>query len=1225
MSFGAFPTPGSGRSQLFHRFDSSPRHRVTLRRSPRPVEQAHLPAKVSPRRRATLALLSTLAASGALLLTATPALAKEFHSFKTSFAGEGANALSNPTDVAVDDETGDVYVTEAGNSRVEEFKPDGTFLRSFPAADPTYIAIDNSTGASKGDVYVADSTTDTVSKFTSAGAPISGWGAAGQLSGSAATGTGTLSAATGTGDTSAATGTGDLSAASKTLTALTTSSGTFAEGQEISAQGIEPGTTVAKILSPTELELSAPATEEATATELSAASKTLTALTTSSGAFAVGQEISGTGIPGGATVAAIPGPGELELSAPATEAVTATELSAASKEITALTTSSGAFAVGQTIEATGIPAGTTVAAIPGPGSLELSAPPSASGPQSLSAAQPFGSLDGIAVDSSGTLYVLAEERHLLKFTPEGAFTESFEAVFGASPVGIAVDGEGDIYKARGSGTTAKLGPTGEALNGEVDTEPATGLAVDPSNNDLYVAHATEVARYGSAGERLEGFGPPEIGAAAGIAVGPGHTVYVADDADQRIDVFTAAPGIPLTVAVTGPGSVSADQGAISGCTEAGGPSCEDQFPKGKVITLTESHAERVSFDGWSGCESEANGGTECTVSLAAATEVKAEFTAIPQEALTVSEPGTGLGGLTGTSPGPEFTPLECGNGGSICTETYNQGATVILTATRATHSEFTAWSGCPHVLSSARFSPSRCEVPAISAATEVKAEFTAIPQANLELITEGSGEVTSAPPGIACTSASSPCTEHFDTEGPETTVTLTATPAPDNHLGAWEGCEALNGPECTVTLSAAKSVKAVFVPTLHTVTLTPSGPGSVSAPSGITGCEEGGGTCAAGFQEGSALTLTASPHEHDHVTWSGCKRAHDPDECKVEIGTTPLAVTAAFSPNLQTLTVAPTGPGEVSAGAGPISGCTRGGGGTCAGEYGETSTVLLTATPAPHYHLKAWSGEGCSGTGSCEVAIGASPAEVKAEFAPNTQTLAVTATGQGSLRATSGVIRECSEAGGTCAGTYIEAATVTLTASPAPHQAVAWQGCTAVPSANRCEVEIGASTTAVKASFAQIADTLSIAKAGTGSGSVACDGAPCAAAYPEGAALTLTATPAAGSTFAGWSGGGCAGTGPCHLTIEAATAITASFDANPPPPAEERCLVPALAGKTLGQASSALAAAHCSLGKLTKPKKKKGHKPGPLLVKSSSPAAGTALAAGGKVNLTLGPKPKKKH
>src|SRR5262249_53979630 len=65
---------------------------------------------------------------------------------------------------------------------------------------------------------------------------------------------------------------------------------------------------------------------------------------------------------------------------------------------------------------------------------------------------------------------------------------------------------------------------------------------------------------------------------------------------------------------------------------------------------------------------------------------------------------------------------------------------------------------------------------------------------------------------------------------------------------------------------------------------------------------------------------------------------------------------------------------------------------------------------------------------------------------------------------------------------------------------------------------------------------LTVTRTGTGGGTVhaepagigaalAC-GTACLAHYPRGAAVTLIATPAAGSTFVGWSGGGCRGAGP---------------------------------------------------------------------------------------------------
>jgi hypothetical protein len=81
----------------------------------------------------------------------------------------------------------------------------------------------------------------------------------------------------------------------------------------------------------------------------------------------------------------------------------------------------------------------------------------------------------------------------------------------------------------------------------------------------------------------------------------------------------------------------------------------------------------------------------------------------------------------------------------------------------------------------------------------------------------------------------------------------------------------------------------------------------------------------------------------------------------------------------------------------------------------------------------------------------------------------------------------------------------------------------------------------------------------------------------------------------------------------------------PPPPPPAACIVPKLAGKTLARAKTAIKAAHCSVGKVHKPKRRNGKKRGSLVVKSSSPPAGKTLKAGSKVNLRLGPKPRKAH
>jgi hypothetical protein len=104
--------------------------------------------------------------------------------------------------------------------------------------------------------------------------------------------------------------------------------------------------------------------------------------------------------------------------------------------------------------------------------------------------------------------------------------------------------------------------------------------------------------------------------------------------------------------------------------------------------------------------------------------------------------------------------------------------------------------------------------------------------------------------------------------------------------------------------------------------------------------------------------------------------------------------------------------------------------------------------------------------------------------------------------------------------------------------------------------------------------------------------------------VTVTATDAVGN----------ASSATLHVTVT---------PSNPPPP---KCVVPKLKGKSLSKAKSLLTKAHCALGKVHKPKARKHHKLGKLVVKGSSPGAGKTEPAGTKVSLTLTKAPKKhKH
>jgi len=80
--------------------------------------------------------------------------------------------------------------------------------------------------------------------------------------------------------------------------------------------------------------------------------------------------------------------------------------------------------------------------------------------------------------------------------------------------------------------------------------------------------------------------------------------------------------------------------------------------------------------------------------------------------------------------------------------------------------------------------------------------------------------------------------------------------------------------------------------------------------------------------------------------------------------------------------------------------------------------------------------------------------------------------------------------------------------------------------------------------------TLTIAKGGTGGGVISGTGITCGSdcneSFNGGTSVTLAATPASGSTFAGWSGGGCSGTGSCSITLSANTTASAIFELTAP-------------------------------------------------------------------------------
>jgi hypothetical protein len=95
------------------------------------------------------------AAALAMVALAAPPVGAHLTRFATSFTPQGVNG---PNSVAVDQATGDVYVAGYFSDNLERFSPTGALEASIVAhlpATPWGVAVDESAGSSKGDIYVA--------------------------------------------------------------------------------------------------------------------------------------------------------------------------------------------------------------------------------------------------------------------------------------------------------------------------------------------------------------------------------------------------------------------------------------------------------------------------------------------------------------------------------------------------------------------------------------------------------------------------------------------------------------------------------------------------------------------------------------------------------------------------------------------------------------------------------------------------------------------------------------------------------------------------------------------------------------------------------------------------------------------------------------------------------------------------------------------------------------
>ncbi len=575
---------------------------------------------------------------------------------------------------------------------------------------------------------------------------------------------------------------------------------------------------------------------------------------------------------------------------------------------------------------------------------------------------------------------------------------------------------------------------------------------------------------------------------------------------QAADLFA------LTIAMDGTGT-----GAVE-CEVDGGPAeaCAAQYPENTELILVPNPDPGSEFTEFTGdC-----GPAECELTMTEAKSVTATFDLPPQFALTLKTSGNG----TGT--------VKCQVGGGpaeACKATYPEGTELSVLPEAGLNSEFVRFAGdCED---------ETCDLT-MDEAHSVTAVFSLLPAFTLKINGTGSGTVL-----CEAQEGPEPCKARYPKE---TELLLHPSAAAGSEFAGFSG--ACSGSICEVTMDAAKTVTATFNLIPRTLSVTKAGTGT-----GTVQCKFNGGSvgaCASPQPNGTLVEIVATANAGSTFAGfgggTGSASSCSTSPCSFTIIEN-SSVTATFNlkPTEFALTV-----NKAGTGSGTVK-CKVGAGSpeTCATEYPAGTALTLIAEASAGSEFAGFSGA-CTGF-ACEVTMTASRS-VTATFnliPPEFEyPLTVERLGNGSGTVTSdpaGI-----DCGPDCSEPFLEGTKVTLTATPAPGSAFDhWTGggCTG---SGTCTTTMSTSRTA-RAVFVAVGQrTLTISRTGTGGGTVTSSpagidcGQACSVGFGVGTKVTLTATAAAGSRFAGFSGA-CTGTGSCRVTLDQAREVTAAFEKVP--------------------------------------------------------------------------------
>ena len=617
----------------------------------------------------------------------------------------------------------------------------------------------------------------------------------------------------------------------------------------------------------------------------------------------------------------------------------------------------------------------------------------------------------------------------------------------------------------------------------------------------------------------------------------------------------------ITVQVVGKGTVESDPNGIK-CGQ-GNTDCYVSFTEtGGTVTLTADAADNWNFDSWGPSPPDTDPcgpGNTCDIpkdgqdhtvtanfSKPSGSETKTLSVTAPLDA---DEEGGNVHSHRTLAGAPEPAGyIYCGSaltGGGAgtavgdCSWTVPEDSVLTVRQTPDAGFVFNGWSGACDGTNVA------CTV-VMGGDRNVGATWHEATAEQLLTVTI-SGQGTVEGGGIDC-SGPATCTK-FEPSG--ATITLKAKPKDGFVLSAWTGACAGSDDTCTLTMDADRAVSATFVAAPATLDVTVVGNGNVSGGSGAINCGNGANVCSANFAANATVTLVATPATGaTFAGWTGACGGTS-TTCTVLMNQS-KSVTATFTGGTTgtgfALSVSVSGAGSVSGG-----GISCGTGATaCSANQTPNASITLTATPAAGATFNGWGGA-CAGTATTCTVLMSAARSVTASFSTgggggSTFLLSVSVSGSGSVTG-SGI--SCGNGASTCSQSLPSGSSVTLTAAPGAGAAFTGWGGACAGTSPTCTV-LMSSTRSVTATFTSAAPgTLSISVNGKGTVSTRagkCIGAGAAKTCVQkltGKPVTLTATPAAGQVFGGWSGA-CASAAKkptCTLTLAAARFVTATFTA----------------------------------------------------------------------------------